>query len=360
VNLSFFPSRTSKNRQNRHFISIISTMSTPPPSPVLYRDAVAALHTSSDDPPTPSRQSAAAAVAARLFESTNKRHSSDDRDGTVSGANSPLKKRIDARGSPQRRVINVAGDMDVDSVGFDDLQIDELQPTSGLKPRTRIARISLSPATQLPEVEISPSQPAATSTKPKKKKTATVQRIDTSDSRVFPFIREDVFDTNRFVKTDETVYTSAEMKKYDGDFQKQLNFNFSQRRGVYKKHLNEGRASRSQTIDELDLNSSAFSGESANFQELSRYILEDIIKCRSGQRFLLLLPVKYEPSNDINLRSISASHKQLVDGGEKCKVAGKEYFCFKVTIDHCPSKVKQTNRTKSAFLIITHKVTPID
>jgi hypothetical protein len=73
-----------------------------------------------------------------------------------------------------------------------------------------------------------PSQPTATSTKPKKKKTATVQRIDTSDSRVFPFIHEDVFDTNRFVKTDETVYTSAEMKKYDGDFQKQLNFNFSQ------------------------------------------------------------------------------------------------------------------------------------
>jgi hypothetical protein len=40
---------------------------------------------------------------------------------------------------------------------------------------------------------------------------------------------------------------------------------------------------------------------------------------------------------DINLGTISTSQKQLVNGGEKCKVAGKEYFCFKVTIDHCPN-----------------------
>jgi hypothetical protein len=281
VNLYFFPSRISENRQNRQSISIISTMSTPPPSPHLYHEANAGLQTSPDDPSTPSRWSAAPAVPTQLFLSSNKRHSSDDRDGAVSGANSPIKKRVDARSSPQKRA-DVAVDMDVDSVGFRDFQIDGIEPTSHLNAPAAIARISLSPPTQLPEIEM----PAAPSAKPKKKKSAPVQCIDTSDSRVFPFVRDSVFDSDRFVKANETVYSVEEMKKYDAEFQKQLNFNFSQRRGVYKKHLSEARVSRSQAIDELDLNSSAFSGESSNFQELSNLDITSAERVRSGMNII--------------------------------------------------------------------------
>jgi hypothetical protein len=60
------------------------TMAPPPPSPDLDKVAITDLQTGAlhaDD----------VALATALFGATNKRHSSDGRDGSISGANSPLK-----------------------------------------------------------------------------------------------------------------------------------------------------------------------------------------------------------------------------------------------------------------------------
>ena len=80
------------------------TMALPPPSPDLDKDAITDLQTGAPDSPTPSLHADDVALATALFGATNKRHSSDGRDGSVSGANSPMKKKINFQPSPARRV----------------------------------------------------------------------------------------------------------------------------------------------------------------------------------------------------------------------------------------------------------------
>ena len=124
------------------------------------------------------------------------------------------------------------------------------------------------PTTEMP--------PLSTVPKPKTNKKPTQSKnVDIDGSHVFQFVREDIFNSKLF--SNEIVYTKADMSKFDNDFQKQLTFNFTQKRASKKKLMGEGCVSRSSAIESLDENNCAFNGESTNFQERSRYALEDIV-----------------------------------------------------------------------------------
>jgi hypothetical protein len=189
--------------------------------------------------------------------------------------------------------------MDVESDLLRDLQIDEQDPMPHSNPSRSIPRVSLSPidaivnttSTPSPPDDSAPPPPKETKKKKKKKKKATpaAKPLDTSNNRCFTFIREEVFESKLFSKGKADLYSRADMDKFDRSFQKQLLFNFSERRASKKKIDSVGRASRSQAFN-LDENLDVFNGQCTNFQDLSRYILEDVIKCKSGEQFLLCLP----------------------------------------------------------------------
>jgi hypothetical protein len=228
--------------------------------------------------------------------------------------------------------------MDIDSDCIRDLRIDDQAPNVSRS----IPRVSLSPS-DLPVDTLAAQSTTAVAPLPstrrqtKKKKSQPASKpIDTSNNRCFTFIRDDVFDTKTFSRGRTELYSKSDMEKYDRAFQKQLLFDFSERRASKKKQHSIGRASRSQAFN-LDENLDAFSGNCANFQDLSRYILEDIIKCRSGEQFLLCLPSKAGDALGLDLIKTSREQQRLCKGGEQCLIAGKSYYCFKVTMDMCPN-----------------------
>jgi hypothetical protein len=97
-------------------------MATPPPSLILNNYTITALQTAADYSPLRYQPSTAAAVAMLNFENTNKRQSEPPRSGISSGPNSSVKKRLNTRVLPQRRVtINngVPRAMNIDSSGYD-------------------------------------------------------------------------------------------------------------------------------------------------------------------------------------------------------------------------------------------------
>ena len=81
---------------------------------------------------------------------------------------------------------------------------------------------------------------------------------------------------------------------------------------------------RSSSDTNLDSIVNIFSNEGgSDYRELSRYILEDLIRCDSGTKFLLCLPVHYGDTVGIDLRHASKMQQKLNNGGEKCKISGK-------------------------------------
>jgi hypothetical protein len=120
--------------------------------------------------------------------------------------------------------------------------------------------------------------------------------LDTLSSRCFTFIRENVFHTNLFIMG-KAFYSKSDMDKFDESFQKQLLSNYSE------------------------------------FRYLSRYILEDIIKCKARDHFLLCLPTNAGDALGVDLHHTAHAQRRLNNGGEQCSIAGKSYYCFHVTID---------------------------
>ena len=128
------------------------------------------------------------------------------------------------------------------------------------------------------------------------------------------------------------------MDKYDRNYQTQLLFNFAQKRASKKRALaDEGRSSRSASLDDLDYNNAAFHVESTNFQELSRYILEDVLQCKPGDKFLLCLPADSGPVHSLDLTAIARAQTLQNVGGDKCKISGRDYYCLKVVMDYAPN-----------------------
>ena len=89
------------------------------------------------------------------------------------------------------------------------------------------------------------------------------------------------------------MYPIAKMERFDAFFRMQLHFNFLATWATQKQKQanNMTRAShlRDVDLDALIENTSTLAVISSKRQELSRYVLEDILDCPIGSRFLYAL-----------------------------------------------------------------------
>jgi hypothetical protein len=120
--------------------------------------------------------------------------------------------------------------------------------------------------------------------------------LDTSNHCCFTFIREEVFDTKLFSRGKAEINSHAEMEKFDSSFQKQLIFNFSERRATKKKLESVGSISPSQAFN-LDENLDVFSGR-CTFRDLSTFAMSSTIivtmpSCSQSQLFRTTLILSF-------------------------------------------------------------------
>jgi hypothetical protein len=250
--------------------------------------------------------------------------------------------------------------MDIDCAGYGELCVDEQQPTP--HPNTAIPSITPSPPSQAIDT---PMPPAPASIQPTKKssKATTVKKksvsfgsrpLDIESSRCFTFVRGDVFDSKRFsIKSllASPQYTDEAMQQFDDSYQRQLYFNFAEKRAAQKKQSAAApRASRSTAVSSLDDNYAVYSSTTTDFKDLSRYILEDIITCRETTSFLMCIPSDSGQYWGLDLAKAASLQAKSNNGGDKCKISGRVFYCFKVTIDYCPLHAEVVNKmTNSRF-----------
>ena len=168
---------------------------------------------------------------------------------------------------------------------------------------------------------------------------------------LFNFIRKGVFDTERFVKSQENLYSTEEMSKFDAKFQKEVCFNFSATCNTQRKLQRQERSSRSSAT--INLNS--VDDGTSDYRDLSRYILEDLLRCKEGTTFLLCLPTAHGDILRLDLPAIAKQQLRSGHGGEKVRLSGKDYYSFRVTMDHCPLHSEfdtETGMSQSRFITL--------
>ena len=86
------------------------------------------------------------------------------------------------------------------------------------------------------------------------------------------------------------MYPIAEMERFDADFRMHLHFNFSATRTTQKQKqvMDATHASRLRD-DDLDALPENLAVISSKRQERSRYVLEDILDCPVGSRFIVCI-----------------------------------------------------------------------
>ena len=114
------------------------------------------------------------------------------------------------------------------------------------------------------------------------------------------------------------MYSTDEVALFEKKYQQEICFNFSATRHSQKKQFEEGRSSRSTQSSTLD----TIDDSTSNYRDLSRYILEDLLRCHEGTAFLLCLPADYSAHLGLDLHSISKQQKQHGIGREKIKLSG--------------------------------------
>ena len=109
------------------------------------------------------------------------------------------------------------------------------------------------------------------------------------------FLRPHTFDHKLFRRGKEDIYSIAEMEQFDADYRGQLHFNFLATRTTQKQKqaFDATRAShlRDVDLDALPDNTSS-TIISSKRQDLSRYILEDILDCPVGSRFIVCIAME--------------------------------------------------------------------
>ena len=86
------------------------------------------------------------------------------------------------------------------------------------------------------------------------------------------------------------MYSEDDIDRFDAEFRKQIHFNFSATRNTQKQKQSQEaiRASRLRDID-LDVIQRDTSTVTTNRSNLSHYILEDILDCPPGSRFIICI-----------------------------------------------------------------------
>jgi len=82
------------------------------------------------------------------------------------------------------------------------------------------------------------------------------------------------------------------MVQFDANFSKQLSFNFCATHATRKKAaaMQDTRVSHLRELD-LDVTPTSFSSATTDRHELSRYVLEDLLSCKVGCRFIACIRV---------------------------------------------------------------------
>lgn len=340
----------------------------PPSSPQAEDGAISELQYLSQAAPTSSPpRPDSAAVALSFSAPSKKRDSEHNRSRAVSGVASPRKKKLNYQPSPSRRAAKSPASMDVDYIdegnndvdGDDDDMDDDVMPSPPPLNIVRFEDIALVPprvtpspnTAELPpdaEPDFLPRLSRQRKSKPNKSKKMVVDNTFLTDIRPVyqPDVNSDESHSNNAV--DDESY-SNEMKSFDDAFQKQLYFNFSERRGAEKKSRDGSRASRS---GEIDLDCDVLSSEVAttDFRELSRYSLEDLLRCQLGDKFLVVV-AKLANNEFGGAPKNAASRQRGVDtGGETVKISGAMFWCLKGRISNCPKHDEiRLHMTESQF-----------
>jgi hypothetical protein len=112
------------------------------------------------------------------------------------------------------------------------------------------------------------------------------------DRNFMCFLRPHTFDHERFYRGKEDIYSIPEMERFNANYRRQLQFNFLATRTTQKQKqaFDATRASRLRDVD-LDAlpDNTSSTISSSKRQDLSRYVLEDILDCPVGSRFIVCI-----------------------------------------------------------------------
>ena len=148
------------------------------------------------------------------------------------------------------------------------------------------------------------------------------------------FLRPHIFDHELFNRGKEGIYFITEMERFDANYRRQLQFNFSATRTTQKQKqaFDATRAShlRDVDLDALPDNTSSTISSSKR-QDLSRYILEDILDCPVGSRFIVCIATEDnddEPSKYYSetVRAIQSDFRSEGLPVETWRMSSKRYL----------------------------------
>ena len=125
------------------------------------------------------------------------------------------------------------------------------------------------------------------------------------------------------------IYTDNEMASFDATVEKQMHFSFSARRDSAKKAASTAHASRSSVLD-LDHDLGAHTVSTTDFRDLSRYLMEDLVRSAAGNRFLVCVD-KQADFAGVPARIALHQRKEKV-GRELVRISGRVYFTLAGTL----------------------------
>ena len=138
------------------------------------------------------------------------------------------------------------------------------------------------------------------------------------------------------------MYPIAEFKRFDTDFRMQLHFNFLATRTTQKQKqaINATRASclRDVDLDAFPENTSTSAIISSKRQELSRYVLEDILDCPVGSRYIVCITAEDNDDDRCHyyLETAKVIESDLSHEGlpvETWRMSSKRYLVIQVRIN---------------------------
>jgi hypothetical protein len=117
----------------------------------------------------------------------------------------------------------------------------------------------------------------------------------TLDRNFMCFLRPHTFDHELFRRGKEDIYSIAKMERFDADYRRQLHFNFSATRTT-QKQKQASDATRASRLRDVDLDAlpdnTSSTIISSKRQDLLRYILEEILDCPVGSRFIVCIAME--------------------------------------------------------------------
>jgi hypothetical protein len=146
----------------------------------------------------------------------------------------------------------------------------------------------------------------------------------TLDCSFMKNICSSIFDHQQFQKGQLQLYTNDEIASFDNNFRKQLHFNFSATR-MSQKQLECSAATRATRLHDIDLDliPKDMSITTTNRHKLFRYILEDLLDCPVGSRFIVCIATDAE---DLERGEYYSNTAQTI-ANEICRAKGDcEYW----------------------------------